>query len=101
MPGVATNCTNAITANYLEQKISLFPNPITDQLTINWSDLSLAGATVSLTDATGRTVITSVIGSAEQAIQQLTINELGDLSPGFYSLMISDGMQQVVVKICK
>ena len=101
MPGIATNCTNAITANYLEQKISLFPNPITDQLTINWSDISLAGATVSLTDATGRTVITSAIGSAEQAIQQLTINELGSLSPGFYSLIISDGVQQVVVKICK
>ena len=101
MPGVATNCTNSITANYLEQKINIFPNPITDQLTINWSDLSLTGATVSLTDAAGRTVVSSKIGSAEQANQQLTINELGGLSPGFYSLTISDGVQQVVVKICK
>ncbi|MEN9978048.1 MAG: hypothetical protein RLZZ569_673 [Bacteroidota bacterium] len=101
MPGVATNCTNSITANYLEQKINIFPNPITDQLTINWSDLSLTGATVSLTDAAGRTVVSSKIGSAEQANQQLTINELGGLSPGFYSLIISDGVQQVVVKICK
>lgn len=101
MPGVATNCTNSITANYLEQKINIFPNPITDQLTINWSDLSLTGATVSLTDAAGRTVVSSKIGSAEQANQQLTINELGDLSPGFYSLIISEGVQQVVVKICK
>jgi subtilisin-like proprotein convertase family protein len=101
MPGDGTNCTNAITANYLKQKISLFPNPFNDQLTVNWSDLSLTGATVSLTDAAGRTIITSIIDSAEQAIQQLTINELGGLSPGFYSLIISDGVQQVVVKICK
>jgi hypothetical protein len=101
MPGVATNCTNAITANYLEQKISLFPNPITDQLTINWSDILLTGASVSITDATGRTVVTTQISSADQANQQLRLNELGDLSPGFYSLTISDGVQQVVVKICK
>lgn len=101
MPGLATNCTNAIAANYLEQKISCFPNPITDQLTISWSDLSLTGATVSLTDAAGRTLVTQQIGSVEQANNQLTINELSGLSPGFYSLIISDSGQQVVVKICK
>jgi subtilisin-like proprotein convertase family protein len=101
MPGDGTNCTNGITANYLEQKISLFPNPITDQLTINWSDISLTGASVSITDATGRTVVTTQISSADQANQQLRLNELGGLLPGFYSLIISDGVQQVVVKICK
>jgi hypothetical protein len=101
MPGDGTNCTNAITANYLEQKISFFPNPFTDQLTINWSDISLTGASVSITDATGRTVVTTQISSADQANQQLRLNELGGLSPGFYSLIISDGVQQVVVKICK
>lgn len=101
MPGSGTNCTNAITANYLEQKISLFPNPFTNQLTINWSDLSLTGASVSITDATGRTVVTTQISSADQTNQQLRLNELGDLSTGFYSLIISDGVQQVVVKICK
>lgn len=101
MPGDGTNCTNGITANYLEQKISLFPNPITDQLTINWSDISLTGASVSITDATGRSVVTTQISSADQANQQLRLNELGGLLPGFYSLIISDGVQQVVVKICK
>jgi subtilisin-like proprotein convertase family protein len=101
MPGVATNCTNSIISNHLAGKISVFPNPFRDNITIHWTDMSIIGGHAQIYDATGRIIKELTIEAPQQQEQQLKINDLGDLAPGFYSVFITSGDEQVLVKVCK
>jgi subtilisin-like proprotein convertase family protein len=101
MPGVATNCTNSIISNHLAGKISVSPNPFRDNITIQWTDMSIIAGQVQIYDATGRIIKELTIEAPQQQEQQLKINDLGDLAPGFYSVLITSGDEQVLVKVCK
>ena len=81
-----------------ETEFSLYPNPATDNLQLQWSDLQVTE--INVTDITGRTLQTQTI--AEQPNSQFSIINCQLFSPGIYLLTLKtkDG-KRVVKKFVK
>jgi hypothetical protein len=62
--------------------ISIYPNPATDFVVINIATENFAGATVTVNDTKGRTVIEKMIGSSNSKL------DISNLRSGVYVINI-------------
>jgi hypothetical protein len=70
--------------------ISIYPNPATDFVVINIATENFAGATVTVNDTEGRTVIEKMVGSSNSKL------DISKLQPGVYIITIkSDSMNEI------
>lgn len=74
--------------------VSLYPNPVTDKLTLSLNNLN-ADAEVVVTDITGKTVHTATYNSAVGAI------DMSGLQKGLYIIKVTAGQQSFTSKIIK
>jgi hypothetical protein len=74
--------TNVNTGNSVE----VYPNPANDHVTVNVKQVQTTDATISVTDITGKTLITLPVSDAKT-----TVNIQG-LVPGIYILKYTDGV---------
>lgn len=77
--------------------IQVYPNPATDELTVNFSTTSAQTCTLSVTDMVGRT-ITSQHVKATQGRNHTSVNVHG-LASGSYLLRINNGLESAVSHI--
>lgn len=78
-----------------ELGIAVYPNPVRDVLTIEWSSADIIDARYELYDLTGRMVNSGIVTS-----QQSSVNVSG-LTSGTYVLRVIDGEQMGVMKVVK
>ena len=64
----------------------VYPNPVTGELTIKWTDLYQGKAQLSITDASGKTVRSASVN--KQVPEYLDRMPVNTLSPGIYFLQI-------------
>ena len=80
----------------LEQQVSIFPNPSTGQLNIQFnSGIDIANASIEIFDILGKS---TGIRLDEISKEQLLLN-LAELDKGFYIVRISIGQKSVAKKI--
>jgi hypothetical protein len=77
---------------------SIFPNPCKDQLGISFTLSKNADIRISLINALGQTILTSLYPSQKTGTQLLNIN-LPAIEPGIYSLRMEDGLSAMVKKV--
>ncbi len=70
--------------------ISVWPNPVTDHLSISYNAAANQQITVKLLNVAGQTLLTSNY-SLTKGLNQLTVNNLEKLEKGIYILQITDG----------
>lgn len=78
-----------------DQTLMVYPNPVTDMVTIAFTEKPTAPVTIQLKDISGKTIRTMV--SAEKHASM----DMHDLATGMYLLYINDGPYQSAVKINK
>jgi lysyl endopeptidase len=81
--------------NYLDV-ISIYPNPVHDELTVNLAGLEAGTISVELMDMTGK-----VIQTQKQLTDALGVFDLRNIAQGSYQVRISDGTIQRIVRIVK
>jgi hypothetical protein len=87
-----TNVTMSITGinNIGTSGISIYPNPATDFVVINVATENFAGATVTVNDTKGRTVIEKMISSSNSKL------DISNLESGVYIISIkSDSLNEI------
>ena len=77
------------------QKInmSMYPNPVKDQLTISVTDRSVLGSNVTIYDMVGQTVLETTLTTLNQQIN------LNNLNKGIYLLTVKNGISSVSKKL--
>ena len=78
-----------------KQGISVFPNPVKDQLILELSSLKAPGQRVSLRNMFGQTIYASVLSSPRLEI------DMSSFEKGIYFLFIQDEDQQHIIKVVK
>ena len=78
-----------------EQKISIYPNPSKDFVTINWSKKTIS--TVSLVSLDGKILNRQIINNLTNEIKI----DLSGLSDGIYQLLITENNDSKLYKIVK
>jgi len=78
-----------------EQKISIYPNPSKDFVTINWTKKSIS--TVSLVSLDGKILNRQIINNLTNEIKI----DLSGLSDGIYQLLITENNDSKLYKIVK
>ncbi|MEO0334240.1 MAG: S8/S53 family peptidase, partial [Bacteroidota bacterium] len=81
----------------LQHQVQIFPNPTTDELVVNWSQVGRNATVLSLYNSQGRVIKQY---SAEMGEQQITLN-LGSLPEGVYLLKLQMEGQIVTRKILR
>jgi hypothetical protein len=76
-------------------RIAIYPNPVSDQLTIQCGKGFTTGAQITLYDVTGRVLYTALVKEAVH-----TIN-LREAAPGVYFIQVKQGGAIVTKKIMK
>ena len=78
--------TSTSIATTIAQKFNIYPNPTTGNIFIQWSNKTTGNADVTITDVTGRTVLSSTINiNTASGQSQLNVN---DLNNGIYLISI-------------
>jgi uncharacterized repeat protein (TIGR03803 family) len=80
------------------ENLSVFPNPVADELHIIWKSNQPQKATISLNDISGRTVYSSF---ENNIVEDSKIINLTGISPGTYILEINTDKEKMVKKIVK
>jgi hypothetical protein len=70
--------------NFDSKSVAIYPNPMKDELNIDFSALDLEALNIRVVDMQGRTISSSVIDSGN------TILDVSTLGPGIYQLIIAD-----------
>jgi hypothetical protein len=81
-----------VLSNQSNTTVSIYPNPVTDKATLQFSDNKLLNSTAKLTDMSGRLVNTIAIKN------NFEIVDMGKLPSGIYMLQLADGSVQKIVK---
>jgi hypothetical protein len=74
------------------------PNPVTDHAVVQYILDKNEPVTLNVVDANGRKVVSKYIAS-NKGLNQMTIDDLGNLSPGVYVVVIATGSDVVSTKI--
>jgi Secretion system C-terminal sorting domain len=81
-----------VLSNQNTTTVSVYPNPVTDKATLQFSDNKLLNTTAKLTDMSGRLVSTIAIKNNFETI------DMGKLPAGIYMLQLADGTVQKILK---
>ena len=86
---VTTNCKFSDgNLNYIDQ-LSLQPNPVIDQLEVNFSLIAKSDLVITIYDLTGRKVYTEFFDDSNGGENNITI-DVAQLNTGIYQLEVSD-----------
>lgn len=78
--------TTSIPVKYVAQQLSIFPNPTSGELNINWSEAITGNANVVITDMTGREVFSTAIDVAPRSGS--THLQIPNINNGIYLVKI-------------
>ena len=78
----------------MDRAISLYPNPVTDQLRLEWTHEGFRNAGVVITDLAGKVLVEDVLGAGNGTVSL----ETGSLAPGLYLLNITDREGRLFVR---
>lgn len=96
------NMSKTISLQRTNKKLAvqkLFPSPVNDELTVQFSAMSAGNVSLNIVDILGRTVIKQTINTFEgDNTAQLKLNSL---SAGSYLLVLSDGQNVTQMRIVK
>ncbi|MDQ6756017.1 MAG: T9SS type A sorting domain-containing protein [Bacteroidota bacterium] len=95
--------SNVVVINFVINGLSInsvYPNPFSDKISIAVSSENSAVIHVLLSDNLGR-VLKSETVSIQKGVNEFLLNDLGNLSPGLYSLQIKTPYTTVNYKIKK
>lgn len=93
--GYPTSISN-ITASDL--KVSLSPNPATDEVTINYNTQTAANTTLNIINITGQVVISKNLGNVQSGSETISLSRL---PAGIYTMQFTSGTQQIKQKLVK
>lgn len=91
----SSNCNNLATANFDESKLSIFPNPSTNVITIS-STKNIHISAITITDLNGRIVKVNQFNN----LPNVQVN-IADLSKGIYLMKITSKEGAITEKIIK
>jgi|GEM_PF-1763364 len=94
--GTAAGARNTLEANDVKEALTVFPNPVSEQLTLQVPKSDRADGRVTVTDNWGRVVITRPV----QATTEVTL-DLSHLPAGLYLLTWLDGSRKLTQRISK
>lgn len=83
---ISTSTRDALRVNDLK----LYPNPASEQITVSMNLPEATNLEAQVFDLLGRNVVSNRLGNLPGGDQQFTLNT-SDLSPGVYSLRLTDG----------
>jgi uncharacterized delta-60 repeat protein len=84
------------TANFSSGLFTVYPNPVSNSLTIENKDLSVTNVTAELYDLSGRKLYECKLNGSSNSI-----NWLNNLSGGNYLLRLTDSGKEEIIKIIK
>jgi hypothetical protein len=95
-----TICSSALSLENvsLDATFSIWPNPFSNQITLNFTNLNTTQLKIKLTDVKGTLILTQKFDYKGNTI---TLNNLGSLSSGIYFRTISDSNLKITKKIIK
>jgi hypothetical protein len=82
----------------LDAAFSIWPNPFSNQITLNFTNLNTTQLNIKLTDVKGTLILTQKFDYIGNTI---TLNNLGSLGSGIYFITISDSNLRITKKIIK
>ena len=99
---LAEGVENTVTATVTNQELqlSVFPNPVSEKLTVNYQLPTAGNATLAIFDLTGKLVLQQPIEAVENMDNQLIIN-VQSLNEGYYYLRIIGEKEHKAVKFLK
>ena len=83
----------AVFDNALSDAITVYPNPVRELLTINFSNTDIQGLSISLLDVAGKTLI-----KQEDVARQIITMDVSQLSAGVYLLKIRNEGGRIAIK---
>ncbi len=100
LSGEGLNDTFVETQETLEKQVSLFPNPATEQITLQFAAGAPAGVNIRLTNTSGETVLNREVENIPAGENEINL-DLGSssLKPGVYFLEIVTEDQRTVKKV--
>jgi hypothetical protein len=84
----------------VEMKLSVYPNPANDYINVDYGMRTTEDATITVSDITGRTVMTQEIGQSSESQRQGTLT-ISDLQKGTYFVTVRSGQDTKTVKFMK
>jgi hypothetical protein len=93
-----TNLTTGIAESALENSLNVYPNPMTDNATVNFTLAESANVTVVLVNELGQAVINANLGSMTAGEQSYLLNT-ESLSNGLYFLNVQVGKNTITRKV--
>jgi hypothetical protein len=93
-------CSSALSLENvsLDAAFSIWPNPFSNQITLNFTNLNTTQLNIKLTDVKGTLILTQKFNYKGNTI---TLTNLGSLSSGIYFITISDSNLRLAEKIIK
>lgn len=93
-----TNLTTGIAESTVENSLNVYPNPMTDNATVNFTLAEAANVNVVLVNALGQVVINADLGSMSAGEQNYLLNT-ESLSNGLYFLNVQVGKNTITKKV--
>src|SRR5690606_38198462 len=90
--------TNSITENHIDENVFVYPNPFTQQITIDLNSIYTKDTDVEIFNILGEVVYYS---SHNNPNQEIIVIDLKNLSKGIYLLKIKTGDKIIEKKIIK
>lgn len=98
-PAVTSNQKFSVTNDKLLEDVQVFPNPITDQVSVKYQLSRSAIVTVKVMDVLGNDVITLVQARVESGEQNFSYPLANKLQRGFYFIRVVAGNESVIKRI--
>jgi hypothetical protein len=93
-----TNTATGVEESALENSLNVFPNPMTDNATVNFTLAESANVKVILVNSLGQAVINSDLGNMSAGEQSYLLN-VETLSNGLYFLNVQVGKNTITKKV--
>jgi subtilisin-like proprotein convertase family protein len=98
LPGTLNGCSMAGLDQLSASNMSVYPNPFTSTLVIDWPTGDFTGCTLRLKDETGRVFRETVVTNDLLFDGTLSISGLDDLAKGVYFVELIKGTERRVLK---
>lgn len=98
-PPIKVNSTVARQDDKLIHNVQIYPNPITDKITLNYSISRNSNVSVKMTDILGNEVATLCSGRFEPGAQSCNYYLTNKISKGFYFIRVVAGTELVIRRI--
>lgn len=99
LSGVSINFCPRLSAETNPSELNIYPNPSSENITVEWKSVQEGQASISVLDIAGRTVLNQSVDCTE-GLQQTTIN-VSTLASGTYILKLEQENNVSNIKLVK